>query len=585
MRRRRIYLLLALLLLAAAGLRGYDFYQAEAVKEGTLKGEKPADWYEAIAASINAKSIRLMVDGKELACREDPMYMTADMELMMPVSMVTKAFSCAVNYYDNSILIMEKGSIHIELLLGEKKMTVNGVAMELSTPFTNRYGSLYIPVEAVEKGLGYAIEWSVEDNTVKMSALNPDMPGLPRFYDYRLAGRAPQVKNQGSLGTCWSFASLMALESSLMPEEPYDFSEDHMSLRNSFGLDQNDGGEYTMSMAYLTAWQGPVLEKDDPYGDGVSPEGLSAVKHVQEIQILPSKDYEKIKEAVYLYGGVQSSLYTSLKNYKSRSIYYNRDAFAYCYIGTEKPNHDVVIVGWDDNYPKENFNMNLEGDGAFICVNSWGEAFGDEGYFYVSYYDTNIGIHNILYTRIEDPDNYDTIYQSDLCGWIGQLGYGKESAYFANVYQTSGEEMLEAVGFYATGPNTEYQVFAARDVEDAQDLNNKELVAQGKLSNAGFYTIPLDKAIRLKDGERYGVIVKITTPGSVHPIAIEYQVEGSLTQVDLSDGEGYISLRGTTWESAERKQGCNLCLKAYTKNVRNGLSELLDSEKNRGIKE
>ena len=80
------------------------------------------------------------------------------------------------------------------------------------------------------------------------------------------------------------------------------------------------------------------------------------VKHVQEIQILPSKDYEKIKEAVYLYGGVQSSLYTSLKNYKSRSVYYNQENNAYCYIGPDKPNHDSVIIGWDDNYPKENFN-------------------------------------------------------------------------------------------------------------------------------------------------------------------------------------------------------------------------------------
>lgn len=567
MRRRRLYLLLVLLLLSGAFLNYHVFYHAEGVSEGRLAGEKPADWYEAIAASINDRSIRLVVDGKELICSGEPMYMTADMELMMPVSMVTKAFSCAVNYYDNSILVMEKGPIHVEVLLGESKMTVNGVVMGLSTAFIERYNSLYLPMEAVVKGLSYEMEWSIADNTVKLNSLNPDMPALPRLYDYRLAGRAPQVKNQGSLGTCWSFASLMALESSLMPEEPYDFSEDHMSLNNSFGLTQNDGGEYTMSMAYLTAWQGPVLEKDDPYGDGVSPEGLSAVKHVQEIQILPSKDYEKIKEAVYLYGGVQSSLYTSLKNYKSRSVYYNRDLYAYCYIGTEKPNHDAVIVGWDDNYPKENFNMDLEGDGAFICVNSWGEAFGDQGYFYVSYYDTNIGIHNILYSKIEDPNNYDNIYQTDLCGWIGQLGYGQESAYFANVYQASGDEMLEAVGFYATGPNTEYQVFVARNVEDGDDLNNKTLAAQGKFANAGFYTVPFDKAVRLEEGERYGVIVKITTPGSVHPVAIEYQVEGSSAQVDLEDGEGYISLRGANWERAEEKQACNLCLKAYTRNI------------------
>ena len=64
-------------------------------------------------------------------------------------------------------------------------------------------------------------------------------------------------------------------------------------------MKQNDGGEYTMSMAYLLAWQGPVYEKDDVYGDEYSPPGLKPVRHVQEIQIIPSKDYEAIKRAVY----------------------------------------------------------------------------------------------------------------------------------------------------------------------------------------------------------------------------------------------------------------------------------------------
>ena len=101
---------------------------------------------------------------------------------------------------------------------------------------------------------------------------------------------------------------------------------------------------------------------------------------------------------------------------------------------------DSVIVGWDDHYPKENFNMELEGDGAFICTNSWGEDFGDQGYFYVSYYDSNIGINNIVYTGVEPPDNYDHIYQSDLCGRVGQIGYGKSEAWFANAYRASGRE-------------------------------------------------------------------------------------------------------------------------------------------------
>ena len=144
---------------------------------------------------------------------------------------------------------------------------------------------------------------------------------------------------------------------------------------------QDDGGEYTMGMAYLASWKGPVFEKDDPYGDNKTNPDLTAVKHVQEMQIIDGKDYEKIKEAVFKYGGVQTSIYNSLKSSQSKSPYYDRRTSSYCYIGTEKPNHDVVIIGWDDSYSKDNFSVDLEGDGAFICQNSWGSEFGDGGIF------------------------------------------------------------------------------------------------------------------------------------------------------------------------------------------------------------
>lgn len=137
----------------------------------------------------------------------------------------------------------------------------------------------------------------------------PEDVVLPASYDYREQGRAPKIGNQGSLGTCWAFASLTALESTLLPDQKETFSVDHMSMHNHFLLGQDEGGEYTMSMAYLLSWEGPVWESEDPYGDGISPDGLKAREHVQEIQILPSKDYEAIKRAVYLEGGVQSLIY------------------------------------------------------------------------------------------------------------------------------------------------------------------------------------------------------------------------------------------------------------------------------------
>ena len=137
-----------------------------------------------------------------------------------------------------------------------------------------------------------------------------------------------------------------------------------MTLSNDFEIDQHEGGDYTIGMAYLAAWRGPVYEEDDPYGDDKTVSGLAPVKHVQEMQIIDGKDYEKIKEAVFKYGGVQTSINNALRSSQSYSPYFDKATNSYCYIGTEKPNHDVVIIGWDDNYSKDNFSVDLEGDGA-----------------------------------------------------------------------------------------------------------------------------------------------------------------------------------------------------------------------------
>ncbi|WP_286173440.1 lectin like domain-containing protein [Clostridium sp. WB02_MRS01] len=431
-------------------------------------------------------------------------------------------------------------------------------------------------VPANKAGQDYLIESdNVQTNSQCMSwkseILNMQ---LPAFYDGREEGRVPSVKNQGSIGTCWAFASLQALEAALLPGESYEFSEDHMSLNNGFCIPQEEGGEYTMSMAYLLSWRGPVLEADDPYGDGISPDGLKSVKHIQEIQILPDKDYEEIKRAVLLYGGVQSSLYTSLAEGDIRSESYNEEAYAYCYIGPEPPNHDSVIIGWDDAYPKENFHGEVQGDGAFICMNSWGDGFGDQGYFYVSYYDSNIGRSNIVYSVVEDTDNYDHIYQSDLRGWVGQLGYGEDTVWFSNVYEAGTSQRIEAAGFYATGPRTSYEIYVVRhvgkesDILESQDFDRKVLLTRGNFDYGGYYTVPLmgnqREDLELSPGERFAVIVKINTPDAIHPAAIEYDSGDGRTFVNISDGEGYISADGVTWERAEEKR-CNLCLKVYTK--------------------
>ena len=226
----------------------------------------------------------------------------------------------------------------------------------------------------------------------------------------------------------------------------------------------------------------------------------------------------------------------------------------------------MVIVGWDDSYSKDNFNTDLEGDGAFICQNSWGDNFGENGFFYISYYDTNIGTHNVVYTDIENTDNYDHIYQSDLCGWVGQLGYNKDSIYGANVFTAEGNETLKAASFYATGKDSQYELYVVRQFDDETSLEKMIPVASGKLGNAGYYTVDFNQGIEVDAGERYAVVLYIITPGSVHPMAIEYAADEATENVDLDDGESYISANGSKWVSVDTVEKSNLCIKAFSDN-------------------
>jgi len=390
-----------------------------------------------------------------------------------------------------------------------------------------------------------------------------EMQKLPARYDSREQGKAPLVRDQGTLGTCWAVAAVSGLEASLLPYEQWRFSADHISLQNGYSKSQNDGGAYTMAMAYLTAWKGPVRYEEDPYGDGVSPDGLLPSKHVQEIQVLREASLADIKQAVKSYGTVQTSLYMDSGSEFS-SVYMNNIHDSYCYPEKTEPNHDILIIGWDDNYPASRFNYRVKKDGAFICQNSWGTDFGEEGIFYVSYEDPNIAGYCIAYSGVETADNYDSIYQTDQLGWVGQIGYGEESCYFANVYESRGEEQLEAVGFYATGENAAYEIFVVEKFHSMLSLVSFHPKKKGSFAHAGFYTVSLDEPIALTKGEKFAVIVKLTTPGEDYPVAAEYRADEYTQTADVSDGEGYISAGGYQWSRTEDSYGCNVCLKAYT---------------------
>ena len=545
----RIYFVMTVVM-AAIFLFNLYIYAFDNSKLGVFRGAVIAEeaWSPLVAKDVNAGVLNVIIDNKVYTSEDYDLYMSPDRNIMVPVELLTDAMNCSAHIYGGNSLLVEKHNI--------------SEVMEINPAEDGEY---YVSLSNLSDILGYSCNFEITTKTATAVDESDNISIIPTQYDLREKERMSVVKNQGSYGTCWAFAATSALESALLPEENELFSVDHMSMSNSFDADQYEGGEYTMGMAYLAAWQGPVYEADDPYGDGKTDGSLKPVKHVQEMRVIDGKDYEAIKEAVFKYGGVTTSLYSTIRSSQGDSEYYKRSTNSYCYIGTEKPNHDVLIIGWDDNYPKENFSVNLEGDGAFICQNSWGDSFGDNGVFYVSYYDTNVGTHNVVYTRIEDTDNYDNIYQSDLCGWRGNLGFEKEEIYGANVFTAEKDEMVAAAGFYATSADTEYEVYIVNDFQNEASLTTRTQVASGTLEQAGYYTIDFDQEISVKAGEKFAVMLYLKTPGSQYPLAIEYDSQESyMDSVDLDDGEGYISYTGNKFINVKEKRDCNLCIKAFT---------------------
>ncbi len=390
----------------------------------------------------------------------------------------------------------------------------------------------------------------------------------PSFYDLRTQGKLTPVRDQEDCGSCWAFGTYGSLESNLLPGETWDFSENNLKNTHGFDIGHCAGGNGDLSTAYLARWSGPVMEADDPYNaeSDVSPSGLTTRKLIQEVIIVPdragSSDNENIKQAIMAYGGVMTAMYMN------ESTYYDSNNYAYYYNGSSNSNHAVVIVGWDDNFDRNRFPSVPPGNGAFIIRNSWGTGWGENGYFYVSYYDSNIGKSNYVFNGAEPTTLYHRVYQYDPLGWINDIGYtGSNTAWFANVFTAVESEALVAVSFYTASPNSTYALYIYTGVASGPTSGSLAGSQTGTIPSVGYHTVSLAVPAPLTSGEKFSVVVKLTTPGYNYPVPVEQPIKGYSSQATSNPGESYISGDGNSWSdvtSISWCAQCNVCLKAFT---------------------
>ncbi len=381
-------------------------------------------------------------------------------------------------------------------------------------------------------------------------------------YDLRPLNKLTSIRNQGACGSCWTFGTYASLESYGKPLNTWNFSEQDLNATHGFDYAECEGGNHFMSAAYLARWAGPLSETDVPYpyGDGYALEALAfnPQKHVQQIVFLPERsgflDNDTIKYFVTTEGAVYVSFY-----YASAYIDVTDENY-YCNT-LSTTNHAVAVVGWDDNYDKNNFKTAPPGNGAFLIRNSWGTRHGD-GYFWLSYYDTSF-IPRASFNNAETADNYSRIYQYDTLGWVNSYGYGSTIAWCANIFTAADNQPLRAVSFYTTDANTNYTVYIYTGVSSGDPRSGSmQATKAGSKTYPGYYTVALDAPVSLSSGQKFSVVVRFSTESYTYPVPVEKAYGGYSSGATANTGESFISSSGSGWYDMSQ-DGYNACIKAF----------------------
>lgn len=326
------------------------------------------------------------------------------------------------------------------------------------------------------------------------------------------------------------------------------------------------------SVSTYARGSGPVYDADYPYSVGTWPDSdrYSAEFRLTDCSLIKNEaaNISQIKRAIMDNGSVKTSYY-------NHTYYYNvtDTASSYYYPGATETNHDVAIVGWDDNYSKENFRSDYRpsSDGAWLVKNSWGDdILLKDGYFWMSYEEPEIT--DFSYYQASAKSTYDNTYQYDGLGSYSAISYlGRTTIYGANVFTADGHENLNYVGFYNTRTYMSYEIniYKLSSKTDLPTSGTLVSTVKGGEKYYGYHTAKLPEPVEVHEGDVFSVVICIN---AIYDEKASIATEETMYDTAFNKYESYISMDGKTWDyvapdSGYFKTAGNVCLKVMSSNI------------------
>lgn len=421
---------------------------------------------------------------------------------------------------------------------------------------------------------------------------------IPSSYDARSKSLVTSVKNQGASSNCWVFAATSVLETNSIVNgytklSATDFSEPHLAWFsiNTATNDKTDpnygdgngvgaqvyqfGGDCGFVTRALARWAGIAdgskvtsnyptttsqLSKLPTYTDADRFNTSSGVI-IRSMEQCTTAD--EVKQWIIDNGSITASY-----NHADSNSYIKNGSnyVAYYYPIQTATNHVISVIGWDDNFAASKFNSSNrpEGNGAWLCKNSWGSGWGNGGgYFWISYYDKSISDFCGFTTQpAEKFDNNYTHNGSDADHLINSASSEK----IANVFTAKYREELTAVSTYTENEDVTVNVsiYVNLSPGETNDPTSGELAQSFtvEIPRIGYHTIDLPEAVPLEHGCVFSVVLEM----SVSSGNVRVPIEGGDYSAS-TPGESLIYRNGT-WRQTESVfssiDGKNFCIQAFS---------------------